>query len=134
MAFWILKTEPSTYSFADLQKDKKTSWTGVRNYQARNNIRSMKVGDMAIIYHSGDEKAAVGIAKIIGAPYQELKNDSAWSAVDIQVVEPIKRPVTLSEIKADKVLKEIPLVRNSRLSVSPVSEAEYKAIVKKGSV
>ena len=92
----------------------------------------MKAGDMAIIYHSGEDKAAVGLAKILGAAYQELKSDPTWSAVDIQAGKTFIRPVTLAELKADKILKNISLVRNSRLSVSPLSESDFKAILKMG--
>jgi predicted RNA-binding protein with PUA-like domain len=134
MQYWILKTEPETYSFNDLLKDKKTKWDGVRNYQARNNIRSMKPGDLAVIYESVGPKAAVGVAKILSEAYQELKSSADWSAVDIGPVKAFQTAVTLSEMKADKVLKNMKLVKQSRLSVCPLTETEFEMLLKKGGV
>jgi predicted RNA-binding protein with PUA-like domain len=129
MNYWILKSEPSTYSFSDLLRDKKTCWDGIRNYLARNNLRAMHVGDIALFYHSGDDKAVVGISKIVKLAYQDPKTEENWSAVDIKSVKILKRPVTLSELKADKVLKNIQLVKQSRLSVSPLTNEEYNRII-----
>lgn len=134
MKYWILKTEPETYSFEDLVSDKKTTWDGVRNYQARNNIRSMSKGDLAIIYESVGPKAAVGVAKIASQPYKEPKADGDWAAVDLVPVKNFVKPLTLGEMKEDKVLKTISLVRQSRLSVCPLSEKEFQLIVKKGGI
>jgi predicted RNA-binding protein with PUA-like domain len=129
MTYWILKTEPSTYSFQDLVKEKQTSWTGVRNYQARNNIRLMKAGDMAVIYHSGDDKAAVGISKIASEPYKEPKTPDDWAAVDIKPVKALRNPVSLSDMKKDTILKNMVLVKNSRLSVSPLTSEQFKRLM-----
>jgi predicted RNA-binding protein with PUA-like domain len=128
MRYWILKTEPETYSFQDLMGDKKTSWDGVRNYQARNNLRAMDVGDICVIYESGGPKAAVGLAKIIKKAYKDPKSEEDWVAVDLAPLEPFARTVTLAEMKADKVLKNMVLVKNARLSVCPLTEAEFKQI------
>ena len=130
MNYWILKTEPSTYSFEELLKDKKTRWDGVRNYQARNNLRAMKVGDLAVIYHSGDGKAAVGLSKVASAPYKDPTSPDDWATIDLKAVKAFKKPVTLAEMKADKLLKAMTLVRNSRLSVSPLTKAEYDLLIK----
>ncbi len=125
MKYWILKTEPSTYSWSDLVRDKKTAWTGIRNYQARNNIRAMTPGDICFIYHSGAEKQIVGSAKVVSASYPDpTAPGEAWSCVDLEVLTPLKQPITLAAIKSHPVLKDITLARNSRLSVSPLTENE----------
>jgi predicted RNA-binding protein with PUA-like domain len=129
MKLWILKSEPSTYSFDDLVKAGKTSWDGVRNYQARNNIRAMKPGDQAVVYHSGDEKAAVGLARILGVAYQDPGTQEDWSAIDIEAAQAFKQPVSLAQMKKDAVLKNMALVKNSRLSVSPLTEKEYQRLL-----
>ncbi|MDZ4676906.1 MAG: EVE domain-containing protein [Oligoflexia bacterium] len=129
MNYWILKSEPETYSFQDLIKDKKACWDGVRNYQARNNLRKAAVGDLAIIYHSGDDRAAVGIAKVSRAAYQDAKTKDDWSAIDLVPVKEFKTPVSLAQMKADKVLKVMSLVKQSRLSVCPLNEIEYKRLL-----
>ncbi len=134
MNYWILKTEPETYSFQDLLKDKRTTWDGVRNYQARNNIRAMKEGDLAVIYESVGPKAAVGVAKIASPPYKEKKTTEDWSAVDIIPVKSFPTPITLADMKADKSLKDMKLVRQSRLSVSPLTPEEFKILVKRGGI
>jgi predicted RNA-binding protein with PUA-like domain len=131
MNYWILKTEPGTYSFNTLLKEKKTIWDGVRNYQARNNIRAMKIGDLAIIYESVGPKAAVGIAKVSGPPIQDPKTREDWAAIEIIAIKSLEKAVTLDEMKKDKVLKLMTLVRNSRLSVCPLSKEEFKVILKK---
>jgi predicted RNA-binding protein with PUA-like domain len=134
MNYWILKTEPETYSFQDLLKDKVTTWDGVRNYQARNNIRAMNKGDLAVIYESVGPKAAVGVARIASSPYKEKKTTEDWSAVDVAPVKGFINPVTLSDMKADKSLKEMKLVRQSRLSVCPLTVEEFKVLVKRGGI
>jgi predicted RNA-binding protein with PUA-like domain len=134
MKYWILKTEPESYSFQDLITDKKTAWTGVRNYQARNNIRLMSRGDLAIIYESVGPKAAVGIAKVASKPYKEIEAEGDWAAIDIVPIKNLSIPLTLSEMKNDKVLKAMILVKNSRLSVCPLLEKEFRLILKKGGV
>lgn len=131
MNYWILKSEPSTYSWQDLVRDKKTAWTGIRNYQARNNIRSMQKGDICFFYHSGDEKQIVGIATVTSHPYPDPSAEGGnWSCVDIQTEKALIKPVSLAIIKAHPVLQNIVLARNSRLSVSPLNEAEYQLALK----
>ena len=130
---WLLKTEPSTYSFQNLLKDKQTNWNGVRNYQARNNLKKMTIGDLALIYHSGDEKAVVGISKVISEPYPDPDAQGGdWVQVDLIVFKAFEKPVTLSEIKATQSLKELALIKQSRLSVMPVVEAHAEILLKMG--
>lgn len=129
MNYYILKSEPSTYSWLDLVRDKHTAWTGVRNYQARNNLRSMKEGDICFFYHSGDEKSIVGIAEVIKPAYQDpTTEDSNWVCVDIQAKRPLDTPVSLTTLKEHPSLSKMLIVRHSRLSVIPISEADYHAI------
>ena len=131
MAHWLLKSEPSAYSWDQLVKDKKTSWTGVRNPTAQINLKSMKAGDRCFFYHSGEGKEIVGIAEVVKAAYPD-PTDKAGKAVtvDIKAVEPVKQPVTLAAIKADAKFKEFRLVRESRLSVVPVSDEHWKLLTK----
>ncbi|HQQ97316.1 MAG TPA: EVE domain-containing protein [Cyclobacteriaceae bacterium] len=128
MKYWLLKTEPDTFSWGDLVKDKKAVWDGVRNFQARKNLQAMELGDQAFIYHTGDEKAVVGIAQVSKSGYPEPK-DAAWTAVDLIPVKALKNPVPLSLIKQDKKLKAMVLVKAARLSVQPVSPEEFDYIV-----
>lgn len=134
MAYWLVKSEPSTYSWAQLVKDKKTSWTGVRNPTAQINLRSMKTGERCFFYHSGEGKEIVGVAEIVKTAYPD-PTDKAGKAVtvDIKAVEPVKQPVTLAAIKADPKFKEFRLVRESRLSVVPVSDEHWKLLTKMSS-
>jgi predicted RNA-binding protein with PUA-like domain len=128
--FWLVKQEPSSYSWSDFVGDGKTTWTGVRNFAARNNLRKMRTGDEVLFYHSGEEKAVVGIAKVTRTAYPDpTAKEGDWSTVDLAAVEPLARPVTLREIKANTRLKGIPLVRQSRLSVMPLAEPEFREIV-----
>lgn len=131
---WLLKTEPGTYSYAQLEKDGKTNWNGVRNFQARNNLRQIKKGDLALIYHSGDDKAVVGIAKVVREGYPDIdkQNEGDWVQIDLAPVEALDRPVTLAEIKKTAELKDMLLVRQSRLSVMPITDSHYKRIMKMG--
>ncbi len=130
MNYWLIKTEPGTYSWADLEKDKKTTWDGVRNYQARNNLQAMKKGDMALFYHSGDDKAVMGIAKISKTAFQDpTTSDPAWVVVEVQHYKRLRNPVTLTQVKKDKRLAQMVLVKNSRLSVQPVKSNEFDAIL-----
>jgi predicted RNA-binding protein with PUA-like domain len=122
---YLLKTEPSAYSFADLVKEKETDWTGVTNPQAVKNLRAMKKGDKLVIYHTGDEKAAVGLAHVTSVDLSDPKVPLVRIAADAA----IKKPKTLAEIKQQKLFQESPLVRQSRLSVSPLDEAQYEWIV-----
>lgn len=128
MNYWLLKTEPDTFSWADLVRDKTAVWDGVRNFQARSNLKAMKKGDLAFVYHTGDEKAVVGIAEISREAYPEPK-DKDWVAVDIKPVKKLKSPVDLGTIKKDKRLAAMVLVRSSRLSVQPVKKEEFDWIV-----
>ena len=130
-SLWLVKQEPSSYSWSDFVAEGQTSWTGVRNYTARNNLRKMRIGDEVLYYHSGEEKAVVGIAKVMRTAYRDpTAKEGDWSTVDIAPVKPLRRPVPLREIKADPRLKGIPLVRQSRLSVMPLAESEFREIVK----
>ena len=131
MNYWLVKSEPSKYSWDQLVKDKKTFWDGVRNYAARNNLRAMKKGDEVFFYHSNEGMEIVGIAKVAKEAYQDpTTEDKNWSVVDISPVKPLKHPVTLVQIKEKSKLKEMELVKNSRLSVQKVSNNEWKQILK----
>jgi predicted RNA-binding protein with PUA-like domain len=131
---WLLKTEPSTYSYADLERDKKAVWDGVSNALALKHLRTMKRGDLAFIYHTGDEKQIVGIAEVTSDPYPDPKEkDTRLVVVDLKPGKRLARPVTLSEVKADAGFRDFELVRIGRLSVMPVSEARWKRLVKMGS-
>ena len=129
MGQWLLKTEPGTYSWDDLVRDQQTAWTGVRNYLARNTMRAMKAGDLAFVYHSGGEKAIKGVAKIVRTAYPDATaTDGDWVAVDIEAVRPFECDVTLGQMKTVSSLREMVLLNNSRLSVQPVTGAEWEAI------
>ena len=131
--YWMVKQEPEAYSWDDLVRDQSTEWTGVRNFQARNNLRQMKVGDRVLFYHSGEQKAVVGIAQVAKAPYPDPTADEAqWVAVDIKPVKPLREPVPLTEIRVHPKLSDILLVRQSRLSVMPVTKEEFEVIVALG--
>ena len=131
--FWLVKQEPSSYSWSDFVAEGQTSWTGVRNYSARNNLRRMQKGDEVLFYHSGDDKAVVGIAKVIRTAYRDsTAKEGDWSTVDLAPVKPLHRPVTLHEIKSHSPLRGIALVRQSRLSVMLLAESEFREIVKMG--
>ncbi|MES2873136.1 MAG: EVE domain-containing protein [Bacteroidota bacterium] len=134
MNYWIIKSEPHKYSWDQFTKDGKTFWDGVRNYQARNNLREMKVGDLVLFYHSNEGKEVVGIAKVVGESYQDpTTDDTNWLVVDFAPVEPLKKPVTLAQIKADAKLKDINLVRQGRLSVVSIRREEFDRILEMGS-
>ena len=128
MNYWLMKTEPETFSWDDLVRDKKTGWDGVRNFQARNHLKAIKKGDTVFFYHTGDDKAIVGIAKVLKENYPDPK-DNEWVAVEIAPVKKLKKPVTLAQIKADKRLANMVLVKASRLSVQPVKAEEYDLII-----
>ena len=128
MNHWLVKQEPENYSFDDLLRDGKTVWDGVRNYQARNNLREMRVGDKVLFYHSVSEKAVVGSAEIARESFPD-PNDEKWLAVEIVPVEKFAKAVTLNEIKAAEDLENIALLKQSRLSVLPLSKEEFKAII-----
>jgi predicted RNA-binding protein with PUA-like domain len=130
MNYWLVKSEPETYSWSDLLRDKKTHWDGVRNFAARNNLKAMKKGDWVFFYHSGDDKCVMGIAEVAKEHYQDPTTDDAnWVAVDLKPVKPLKQPVTLAQVKADKRLSQIYLVRQGRLSVMPLKKEEFDVIL-----
>src|SRR5262245_5850224 len=127
---WLVKQEPEAYSWADFLKDGKTAWTGVRNFQARNNLRAMKKGDFVFFYHSVSEKQVVGLARVEKEAYPDpTAKEGDWVCVDLVPVKALKQPVSLDVIKTDKVLKNIPLVRQSRLSVTSLSEGEFDRLL-----
>lgn len=128
LAYWLLKSEPGTYAWSDLMRDGGTQWDGVRNNAARIHLRAMKAGDEALFYHSGDERAVVGIMRIVGVGQPDGPDD-AWVKVPVEPVRPLPRPVMLAEIKAQPALEAMELVRQSRLSVSPVRAAEWAALL-----
>jgi|SRR5207302_7519925 len=131
--YWLVKQEPSAYSWNDFVADGKTSWTGVRNFTARNNLRAMRPGDEVLFYHSVTGKAVVGIAKVVRAAYPDTTaKEGDWSAVDLVPVKPLRHQVTLEEIKANPRLKNISLVRQSRLSVHALSAADSREILRLG--
>lgn len=130
MAHWLVKSEPFKYSWDQLVKDGQTFWDGVRNYQARNNLRAMKKGEEVFFYHSNEGMEIVGIAKVVKEAYQDpTTDDTNWVVVDLKPVKKLKKTVTLAEIKADKRLAAFALVKQGRLSVCPVSDAEWKVIL-----
>ena len=128
MAYWLLKTEPSTYSFADLQRDKQTRWDGITNPAALKFLKSAAAGDRALVYHTGDEKSAVGVAEIVKAAYPDPKNDKL-SVVDLKARDPLKKPVSLATIKSEKLFADSPLVRQGRLSFVPLTDAQWKRLM-----
>ncbi len=133
MNYWLVKSEPFKYSWEQFLKDGWTYWDGVRNFQARNNLRNMKKGDLVLFYHSNEGLEVVGIAKVTKESYQDpTTSDERWVVVDLEPVETLKKPVSLEEIKKDKRLKNIPLIKQSRLSVMPLAKEEFDVIVAKG--
>ncbi|MEO8961504.1 MAG: EVE domain-containing protein [Ginsengibacter sp.] len=131
MNYWLVKSEPFKYSWQQLLKDKKTFWDGVRNYAARNNLRTMKKGDEVFFYHSNEGLEIVGIAMVVKEAYQDpTTEDKNWSVVDLSPVRPLKQPVNLVQIKQEPRLQEMELVKNSRLSVQKVQADEWKQIMK----
>jgi predicted RNA-binding protein with PUA-like domain len=129
--YWLIKSEPDVYPYAQLEADRHTEWNGIRNFEARNNLRAMKPGDLCLYYHTGDEKAVVGIARVL----TEAKADSTapgedWAAVDVAPVKALARPVTLAQVKAHKSLKAFPLVTRSRLSVAPVTPEQFALVLR----
>jgi len=128
--YWLVKQEPSAYSWDDFVADGKTSWTGVRNFTARNNLRAMRRGDEVFFYHSVTDKAVFGIGKVIRTAYPDpTAKEGDWSAVDLTALKPLRQPVTLDQIKATPRLKNISLVRQSRLSVHALTAAEFREIL-----
>lgn len=133
MNYWLLKSEPFKYSWDQLVKDQQTFWDGVRNYQARNNLRAMQVGDKALFYHSNEGLCVVGIAQIVKEAYQDPTTENPqWVAVDIAPLKALKKPVTLAEMKQVPQLENLSLLKQSRLSVCPLTKEEFDFIVKMG--
>ncbi|HTN38982.1 MAG TPA: EVE domain-containing protein [Arachidicoccus sp.] len=129
-AYWLVKSEPFKYSWEKFIQDKKTFWDGVRNYQARNNLRDMKKGDEVFFYHSNEGMEIVGIAKVVKEAYPDPTiDDERWLAVDLKPVRPLKAPVTLAQMKAEKRLKDLGLIRQGRLSVSPITAEQWAVIL-----
>jgi predicted RNA-binding protein with PUA-like domain len=131
MAYWLLKTEPDAYSWDELVKKgaKGDAWTGVRNFRARDHLKAMKKGDLAFFYHTGDEKQVVGVAEVVREAYPDpTDKEGKFTAVDVKAVKPVKKPVTLAAVKADKRLKDMVLAKQPRLSVQPVTAEEWKIV------
>jgi predicted RNA-binding protein with PUA-like domain len=135
MQNWLLKSEPSTYSWDDLVKEGRTHWNGVRNFQAAKNLKTMKRGDRAFFYHSGEERAIVGVVEIVKEAYPDPSDETGrFVMVDVKALEPVPKPVTLQAMKAEKGLADLALLRQGRLSVVPVAAEEWRAICKMGGV
>jgi predicted RNA-binding protein with PUA-like domain len=133
MQYWLVKQEPEAYSWTAFVKDGRTAWTGVRNFQARNNLRAMKNGDLVLYYHSVTDKQVVGLARVAKEAYPDpTAKEGDWSCVDLEPVKALKASVALETIKSDKALEGIPLVRQGRLSVQPLSKAQFQRIMKLG--
>jgi len=128
MNYWLLKTEPDTFSWDDLMRDKKATWDGVRNFQARSNLKAMKKGDWAFIYHTGEDKSVIGISEITREAYPDPQ-DAEWVVVDLKPVKKLKSSVTLAAVKKDKKLADMMLVRSARLSVQPVKKEEFDYVI-----
>ncbi len=133
MNYWLVKSEPVAYSWATFVKDQRAAWTGVRNFQARNNLRAMKRGDLVLFYHSVTDKHVVGLARVEKEFYPDATaKEGDWSCVDLVPVKALAQPVTLEQIKADKVLADLPLVKQSRLSVTPLNTAQFLRVLTLG--
>jgi predicted RNA-binding protein with PUA-like domain len=129
--YWLVKQEPSAYSWTDFVADGSTSWTGVRNFQARNNLRAMRKGDAVLFYHSVTDKAAIGIAEVVCEAYRDpTAKEGDWNAVDIRPIKALKKPVSLEQIKTEPRLRNIPLLKNSRLSVQPLEKTAFELIIR----
>jgi predicted RNA-binding protein with PUA-like domain len=130
MNYWLVKSEPETYSWTQFVKDGKTAWTGVRNFAARLNLRAMKSGDRVFFYHSGERKSVIGLGCVVKEFYSDpTAEEGDWSCVDLAAEKALTKPVTLAQIKADKLLKEMVLAKQSRLSVSPVAKVQFERLL-----
>ena len=135
MAYWLMKSEPSVYGWQQLVAEKKTAWSGVRNYEARNNMQAMKKGDQIFFYHSNEGKEIVGIMEVVREFYPDPEDETGkFGLVDVKPLKPLKTPVTLAALKADKRFADLALIRKGRISVTPVSDAHWKAIAKLGGI
>ncbi|MGH8024252.1 MAG: EVE domain-containing protein [Limisphaerales bacterium] len=133
MNYWLVKSEPGAYSWAQFLKEGGTAWTGVRNFAARNHLRKMKKGDLAFFYHSGDQKSVVGLARVEKEFYRDpTAEEGDWSCVDLTPVKTIPAPLTLAQIKGDKILREMAFVKQSRLSVSPLTKTQFQRMMELG--
>lgn len=133
MAYWLVKSDPDSYGWEEMKKDKKTDWDGVRNYQARNNLREMKKNDLVLFYHSQSDKAVMGITQVTKEAYQDpTTDDDRWVAVELKYKKALKNPVTLKQIKSEESLGDVALIRHTRLSVMPITEEEFEKIVELG--
>ena len=126
---WLIKSEPTKYAFEQLVKDGRTSWDGIRNFEARNNLRAMKKGDLALYYHSNEGKAVVGVARVAREAYADATSEDDWSAVDIEPVRALARPVSLDELRSHRVLGKMMIFRRPRLSVVPVTPEEFDRVL-----
>ncbi len=127
---WLVKSEPDAYSWQQFLKDGGTAWTGVRNFQARNHLRAMKLGDPVLFYHSVTDKSVVGLARVRREAYADpTAKEGDWSCIDLEPVKPLAKPVSLEDIKSDSVLKDIALVKQSRLSVTPLTDTQFKRLL-----
>ena len=130
MNYWLAKSEPESYSWSQFVKDGHAAWTGVRNFQARNNLRAMKRGDIVCFYHSVTDKQIVGLARVVKEAYPDATAEEGdWSCVDLEPVKPLKTPVTLEAVKTDKILQETLLVKQSRISVTPLTKAQFERVL-----
>ncbi|MBE7501308.1 MAG: EVE domain-containing protein [Verrucomicrobiales bacterium] len=131
--YWLVKQEPADYPWERLVADRRTAWTGVRNFLARNHLRAMQAGDAVLYYHSGQAREVVGVARVTRPAFPDpTATEGDWSAVELEAVQPLSQPVPLATIKADPALQELPLIRQSRLSVMPVSAAEFRHLLRLG--
>jgi predicted RNA-binding protein with PUA-like domain len=127
--YWLTKSEPSKYAFEQLVEDGRTSWDGVRNFEARNNLRAMKKGDLILYYHSNEGKAVVGVARVAREAYPDPTTEDDWSAVDIAPVRAFARPISLDELRSHPILRNMMIFRRARLSVVPVTPAEFELVL-----
>ena len=133
MQYWLVKQEPESYAWTTFAKEGRTAWTGVRNFQARNNLRAMKKGDLVLFYHSVTDKQVIGIARVAREAYRDpTATEGDWCCVDLVPVRALKKPVGLETIKADKALKAIPLLKNTRLSVMPLTREQFERVLRLG--
>lgn len=130
--YWLVKSEPTVYAFVQLVKDKQTTWDGVRNFEARNNLRAMKAGDLVLFYHSNEGKAVVGVARVKRAAYPDPTSKEDWSVVDLEPVIPLTQSVSLDEMRENPELAEMVVLKKSRLSVTPVTEPQFHAVLAAG--